>query len=321
MIDHVECRRDLVGVGHVDLSRHEAQAGMFVGEPAEAVGIGVDRDDRAPVTRQCRRCGVGSPRDCMQFGMNDARRRRSLADSCPGLHTVCRSAAAVGAAPTRGRPAGAEVARGCQARLRRGDRAVDVPPDVRRPRPRRRAGHGHRDPRRLVDRVRARSRRAPSTRCADSRCTAARSGSSTPCCASWARPAPAGREAASSSSPSTASRAARWGSPRSGSRRSLTGRSPTCFTPVERCVLAYTDALVYDGGRVADGVFDELRRHLSDEEILELTYITTMYEMHAVMSRRCASSGMTAPSRTSRSPRQRAQRRETSALTSPVPNA
>jgi alkylhydroperoxidase family enzyme len=59
----------------------------------------------------------------------------------------------------------------------------------------------------------------------------------------------------------------------------------TCFTPVERCVLAYTDALVYDGGRVADGVFDELRRHLSDEEILELTYITTMYEMHAVMSR------------------------------------
>lgn len=58
-----------------------------------------------------------------------------------------------------------------------------------------------------------------------------------------------------------------------------------CFSPVERAVLAWTDALVYDGGRVADGVFDALRGHLSDEEILELTYITCMYEMHATMSR------------------------------------
>ena len=58
-----------------------------------------------------------------------------------------------------------------------------------------------------------------------------------------------------------------------------------CFDEVERAVLAYTDALVYDGGRVADGVFDALRRHLSDEQILELTYITALYEMHAVMSR------------------------------------
>lgn len=57
------------------------------------------------------------------------------------------------------------------------------------------------------------------------------------------------------------------------------------FSPVERAILAYADALVYDGGRVADGVFDELRRHLSDEEILEATYITALYEMHAVMSR------------------------------------
>jgi len=57
------------------------------------------------------------------------------------------------------------------------------------------------------------------------------------------------------------------------------------FSPSERAVLAYTDALVYDGGRVADGVFAALREHLSDEEILELTYITAMYDMHAVMSR------------------------------------
>ena len=58
-----------------------------------------------------------------------------------------------------------------------------------------------------------------------------------------------------------------------------------CFSPAERAVLAYTDALVLEGGRVADGVFDALREHLSDEAILELTYITCMYEMHATMCR------------------------------------
>jgi alkylhydroperoxidase family enzyme len=58
-----------------------------------------------------------------------------------------------------------------------------------------------------------------------------------------------------------------------------------CYTPIERAVLAYTDALVYDGGRVADGVFDALRAELSDDEILELTYITCLYDMHGVMSR------------------------------------
>jgi alkylhydroperoxidase family enzyme len=57
------------------------------------------------------------------------------------------------------------------------------------------------------------------------------------------------------------------------------------FSELERAVLAYTDALVLEGGRVADGIFDVLKAHLSDEEILELTYITTLYEMHAVMSR------------------------------------
>jgi alkylhydroperoxidase family enzyme len=58
-----------------------------------------------------------------------------------------------------------------------------------------------------------------------------------------------------------------------------------CFGPLERAVLAYADALVFDGGRVADGVFDALRDGLSDEEILELTYITCLYDMHGVMSR------------------------------------
>ncbi len=58
-----------------------------------------------------------------------------------------------------------------------------------------------------------------------------------------------------------------------------------CFDEVERLVLAYTDCLVLDGGRTPDGLFDALKKHLSDEEILEFTYITCMYEMHATMSR------------------------------------
>lgn len=58
-----------------------------------------------------------------------------------------------------------------------------------------------------------------------------------------------------------------------------------CFDEVERLVLAYTDCLVLEGGRTPDGLFEALKTHLSDEEILEFTYVTCMYEMHATMSR------------------------------------
>jgi alkylhydroperoxidase family enzyme len=58
-----------------------------------------------------------------------------------------------------------------------------------------------------------------------------------------------------------------------------------CFTDAERQVLAYTDCLVLDRGRVPDALFEGLRHHLSDEAVLELTYITTLYLQHAVMSR------------------------------------
>ena len=61
--------------------------------------------------------------------------------------------------------------------------------------------------------------------------------------------------------------------------------SSDCFSEIERAVLAYTDDLVLSGGRVPDGTFDLLRKHLSDEEILELTYITCTYEMHATICR------------------------------------
>ena len=59
----------------------------------------------------------------------------------------------------------------------------------------------------------------------------------------------------------------------------------TCFDQTERLVLAYMDCLVFDRGRVPDGLFDALRDQLSDEEILELTYIGALYLQHTVMSR------------------------------------
>jgi alkylhydroperoxidase family enzyme len=57
------------------------------------------------------------------------------------------------------------------------------------------------------------------------------------------------------------------------------------FTEQERAVLAYADCLAQAGGRVPDAVFNKLKSFLSDVEILELTYITCLYDMHAVMTR------------------------------------
>ena len=58
-----------------------------------------------------------------------------------------------------------------------------------------------------------------------------------------------------------------------------------CFDDKERAVLAYTDYLVLQGGRVPQAVFDKLKTFLSDEEILEFTYIVCLYDMHAVMTK------------------------------------
>ncbi len=57
------------------------------------------------------------------------------------------------------------------------------------------------------------------------------------------------------------------------------------FNEQERAVLAYTDCLVLAGGRVPEEVVQMLKSFLSDEEILELTYITCLYDMHAVMTK------------------------------------
>ena len=59
----------------------------------------------------------------------------------------------------------------------------------------------------------------------------------------------------------------------------------TCYSPIERAVLAYTDALVLMGGRVADGIFDALKAELDDEQIVELSYIVAWYDMHAVTTK------------------------------------
>lgn len=57
------------------------------------------------------------------------------------------------------------------------------------------------------------------------------------------------------------------------------------YSPAERAVLAWADALVLQGGRASDALFAELRTHLSELAILELTYITCWYDLHAVMTK------------------------------------
>ena len=57
------------------------------------------------------------------------------------------------------------------------------------------------------------------------------------------------------------------------------------FSASERAVLAYTDDLVLQGGRVAQGTFELLKNHLSEVQIIELTYVICTYEMHATMTR------------------------------------
>lgn len=61
--------------------------------------------------------------------------------------------------------------------------------------------------------------------------------------------------------------------------------SSDLFDELERVILAYTDALVAGDGRVPDALFAQLQTHLTDESILEFTYVTCMYEMHAIISR------------------------------------
>lgn len=58
-----------------------------------------------------------------------------------------------------------------------------------------------------------------------------------------------------------------------------------CFTSVERAVLAYADCMTSQSGRVPDQVFETLRTHLDDVQILELTYFIGLYIFHATTVR------------------------------------
>jgi len=57
------------------------------------------------------------------------------------------------------------------------------------------------------------------------------------------------------------------------------------YSRLERAVLAYADAIALDHGRVSDELFAVLGEELSDEALLELTYVTGMYLQHAVICR------------------------------------
>ena len=58
-----------------------------------------------------------------------------------------------------------------------------------------------------------------------------------------------------------------------------------CYDDQERAVLAYADCLAQAGGRVPDEVFAKLKTFWDDEQIFEFTYITALYDMHAVVTR------------------------------------
>lgn len=64
-----------------------------------------------------------------------------------------------------------------------------------------------------------------------------------------------------------------------------TWQSADCFDERERIVLAYADRLVTHRGRVPDALFAQIKDILSEVEILELTYTTCLYDMHAVMTK------------------------------------
>lgn len=58
-----------------------------------------------------------------------------------------------------------------------------------------------------------------------------------------------------------------------------------CYSDQERAVLAYADCLSQAGGRVPLEVFAKLKSFWDDEQIFEFTYITCLYDMHAVITR------------------------------------
>ncbi len=57
------------------------------------------------------------------------------------------------------------------------------------------------------------------------------------------------------------------------------------YSPLERALLAYTDCLILEHGRVPDGTFDALHALMLDEDILEISYYVMSYNLNAVCCR------------------------------------
>jgi alkylhydroperoxidase family enzyme len=58
-----------------------------------------------------------------------------------------------------------------------------------------------------------------------------------------------------------------------------------CYDETERLLFLLADQLVLERGRVNDDTFAELRKHLSDEEIVEFIHGTLIYQLHATVCR------------------------------------
>jgi alkylhydroperoxidase family enzyme len=57
------------------------------------------------------------------------------------------------------------------------------------------------------------------------------------------------------------------------------------YSDQQRVLLAYIDCLILQAGRVSEPIFEALKRHLSDEDILEVTYHALVYNLYAVSSK------------------------------------
>lgn len=57
------------------------------------------------------------------------------------------------------------------------------------------------------------------------------------------------------------------------------------YSDAERAVLCFTDGVLLQNGRIHERVFEMLKSHLQDPQILVLNYLVSMYGMHATTCR------------------------------------
>ncbi len=62
------------------------------------------------------------------------------------------------------------------------------------------------------------------------------------------------------------------------------GKNSSLFQPAHRALLAYADAMTVDI-EVSDAVFNKLKQHYSDAQIVELTVLIGAYNMHTRVGR------------------------------------